>query len=153
MPNADEALQSGNDLPPLSSVTAGIGDRIVATRMALGYRTARQFARAMGISEGRLSQWEHDKHAPPIENIIRMKQMHPGVTLDWIYTGDPNGLNWMVVQTLVSLGAQQDAPVSARRLRLTLGRAAGPAPMNLHEGQEPLEEPGGDRPPKRFKPI
>ncbi|MGX9966090.1 helix-turn-helix domain-containing protein [Roseomonas sp. F4] len=125
---------------PLSELVVGCGDRLTATRLALGFVTQTDFAESLGITVQRLNQWEHEKHPPDIHVMARLKRNH-FVSLDWIYMADPSGLKWSLIQRLVTLGAQNDAPVSARRLRTTIGRDPdSPAVQSLYEDPSGFRE-------------
>jgi transcriptional regulator with XRE-family HTH domain len=56
-----------------------------------GYTTSARFAEALGISAARLSNAENG-HPLSIEVARLIKNLIPGVTLDWLYDGDEAGL-------------------------------------------------------------
>ncbi|MCB2012191.1 MAG: helix-turn-helix transcriptional regulator [Geminicoccaceae bacterium] len=67
-----------------------VGERLAATRRALEL-TQEQLAEQVGVSRGALGNWEQGTRLPDPAAMLRLKQRH-GVTLDWIYGGDPSGL-------------------------------------------------------------
>ncbi|NKC33477.1 helix-turn-helix domain-containing protein [Falsiroseomonas selenitidurans] len=120
---------------PFSELVVGCGDRLAAIRLALGFERQTAFAASIGISTQRLNQWEQEKHPPDLHVMCALKRRH-GVSLDWIYMADPGAMSLNLVQALVSLGARPGAPLSARRLRHTLGHDPDePRPAFLHEDQ------------------
>jgi transcriptional regulator with XRE-family HTH domain len=56
-----------------------------------GYATSAKFAKALGISPARLSNAENG-YPLSIEVARLIKNLIPGVTLDWLYDGDEAGL-------------------------------------------------------------
>ena len=78
-------------MPRLSMAAApGISKRLIATREALGLRPS-QFCEAAGIPRTTYSNWESGEKRPGLSAAIKLVKVH-GLTLDWIYLGDPSGL-------------------------------------------------------------
>ena len=69
----------------------GIGERIVALRLALGHTNASEFARTVGLTVSALGNYERGDRRPDIDQAILIVRA-TGVTLDWIYYGVPGGL-------------------------------------------------------------
>lgn len=67
-----------------------IGRRLVALRGALGL-TLTEVCKITGIAKNTWSQWESGKQRPQLDFAITICH-HSGVTLDWLYFGDPSGL-------------------------------------------------------------
>lgn len=67
------------------------GQRLRATRRALGYATIRSLANDLDEPEDNLSNWERGVSLVPTQVIHKLKRLK-GVTADWIYLGDPAGL-------------------------------------------------------------
>ncbi|MCB9943477.1 MAG: helix-turn-helix transcriptional regulator [Geminicoccaceae bacterium] len=67
-----------------------VGERLAATRRALEL-TQEQLAEQVGVSRGALGNWEQGTRLPDPATMLRLRQRY-GVTLDWIYGGDPSGL-------------------------------------------------------------
>ena len=67
----------------------GIPKRLRALRLSMGYATATAFAKFLRIGYRRYNNWECGKPLPVYgaEHICRKC---PGVTLAWIYDGDPD---------------------------------------------------------------
>lgn len=72
--------------------TKEIAERLEATREALGLSPA-DICRRTGLRQNAWSQWANPKNKRTItrEAAYRLKDEF-GVTLDWIYDGDPSGL-------------------------------------------------------------
>jgi len=119
--------------PPLSDILAGYGLRLRVARKALGM-TARALCAELSVEPGRWSHWENERHPPDIPTMLALKHRH-GISLDWIYDGDPDRLPWHVAQGIVTQASHPDAPAAVRALLPRFGRqapAALPAPA-LHE--------------------
>lgn len=74
-------------MAPTSKVLA---KRLVMTREALGV-TAAQICRAIDCKPNRWSQYETGERPITLAISIRFCEAY-GLTLDWIYRGDPSGL-------------------------------------------------------------
>ena len=72
--------------------------RLIATREALGLRPS-QFCEAAGIARSAYSNWEAGEKRPGLSAAIKLVKVH-GLTLDWIYLGDPSGLPSRIVSKL-----------------------------------------------------
>jgi hypothetical protein len=77
--------------PLPSNEAASQRKRLKLLWKANGYPTSASFAEALGISAGRLSNAENG-HPLSIEVARLIKNVVPGVTLDWLYDGDEAGL-------------------------------------------------------------
>jgi ribosome-binding protein aMBF1 (putative translation factor) len=98
-----------------SELARGYGQRLVATRKALGM-SARDMQELLNISKARLNHWENERHLPDITAMLALKRLR-GVSLDWVFAGDPSGLPNRILQHLVTAGAAADAPVELIKLR------------------------------------
>jgi transcriptional regulator with XRE-family HTH domain len=78
---------------------AAIGHRLGLFREALGL-TAAQLCREIGLAENTWSQWEIGKRNPDKLYIYKLVDTY-GVTLDWIYLGNPAGLPYQLASKLV----------------------------------------------------
>ena len=67
-----------------------VGRRLRVTRLSLGM-TAVELCREIDVAPKAYSQWENGKRLFDVLAAFRLKERH-GVTLDWIYAGDPSGL-------------------------------------------------------------
>lgn len=76
------------------------GLRLMATRKALGFETARAFADITGVEEGTLTAWERGQNRIPLWYIRKLKTMF-GITADWIYFNDMSGLQSAFVAKLI----------------------------------------------------
>ena len=67
-------------------------DRLIRLRKAFGYETAQAFATFLGVSKQR---WGHCERGLPlgIELAQLVVRKLPGVTLDYLYFGKPDGLS------------------------------------------------------------
>ena len=67
----------------------GIPKRLKALRLAKGYSTATAFAKFLRIGYKRYQNWESGKSLP-INMAEHICRKCPGVTLAWLYDGDPD---------------------------------------------------------------
>ena len=74
-----------------------ISERLVATRKAIGLRQS-EFADRAGIGRNTYNQWEKGKR-PQLDYALILCDVY-GLTLDWIYRGDPQGLPHGLAQRL-----------------------------------------------------
>jgi transcriptional regulator with XRE-family HTH domain len=66
------------------------GKRLSAMRQALGLSQA-ELCRAIGVSANRWNQYEKGERKITVEIAIKLQRKF-GITLDWVYLGDPNML-------------------------------------------------------------
>lgn len=74
--------------------------RLRATRRALGL-SQRDAANVAAVSEQRWSNWERGEHLLDLMAAIRFAERF-GVTLDWLYRGDPSGLPYALAERLLT---------------------------------------------------
>ena len=88
--------------PPQSEVDQ-IAVRLRLSREALGIKPA-ELCRITGIKPNTYSQWEAAKGRPRLDEA-RLLRRHFGITLDWIYEGDPSGLPHSLTSKMAENGA------------------------------------------------
>ena len=76
-----------------------IGSRLRMTREALGFKKQKEFAARADISPNTYNQWEKGKVYPDLQYAIRLRDEF-GISLDWIYLGDPSGLPYQIARLL-----------------------------------------------------
>ena len=86
-----------NDTPDKMSIEA-IAHRLRATRAALGLEQA-PFCRRAGIAPNTYNQFERAKGRPSLDMALKLCDAY-GLTLDWIYRGDPSGLPYELARSL-----------------------------------------------------
>lgn len=67
------------------------GQRLRATREALGFSTVREFASQTGVTEDALSSWERGRNLVRQDYVRRLKRRF-GVTFEWVFDGDASSL-------------------------------------------------------------
>ena len=67
-----------------------IASRLIATREALGLKQS-EFAKRAGIPVNTYNQYEKAVSQPRLDYAYALHDTY-GLTLDWIYIGDPSGL-------------------------------------------------------------
>ena len=87
---------------------AEVGKRIVALREALG-RTQADFARDLDVKPQELNAWEKGERRPSIAKALPMVAMH-GVTLDWLFLGDPSNLPHRVAKLVLASKREHAQP-------------------------------------------
>jgi transcriptional regulator with XRE-family HTH domain len=75
-----------------------IAQRLIATREAVGLKQS-EFAKRAGIPVNTYNQYERAVSQPRIDYAFALCDTY-GVTLDWIYNGDPSGLPYRLTQEL-----------------------------------------------------
>ena len=119
------------EITPWSELARGYGARLVATRKALGM-SARDMQAMLNVTKARLNHWENERHPPDVTAMLALKRLR-GVTLDWIFAGDPSGLPSSILQFLITEGAAADAPAELVKLR---SQFVAPRPISgLHEAK------------------
>jgi transcriptional regulator with XRE-family HTH domain len=126
--------------PPLSRIMAGYGVRLRVARKALGL-TAKALCTELNVEPGRWSHWENERHPPDIETMLALKHRH-GVSLDWIFDGDPDRLPWHIGQGIVVQASHPDAAPEVRALLPRFGRPAS-TPPGIRALHETRPEPPG----------
>ena len=76
-----------------------IGNRLKAARLALGV-SQKELYDAIGVKAATWNHWETGKRMPDPMSMTELYRLH-GVTLEWIYAGDPKGLPFGVAQTVL----------------------------------------------------
>jgi hypothetical protein len=66
----------------------GIPKRLKALRLSMGYATATDFAKFLRLKYKRYNNWECG-HPLPVYMAEHICRKCPGVTLAWLYDGDP----------------------------------------------------------------
>lgn len=77
-----------------------IGERLIKTRLALGYASPGDFLEDTGIAQNTYSQYETGERRPSIEQATKLCESY-GLTLDWIYRGEPSGLSVALAKKLI----------------------------------------------------
>ena len=77
-------------VPDVKRISA-IAERLRLTRAALDYESQAEFALKAGIQPNTYNQYEQAKGRPSLDNALNLCATY-GLTLDWIFRGDPGGL-------------------------------------------------------------
>ena len=84
--------------PPENRTFKAIGKRLRAFRETTGL-TQKDFAARAGIQDTTYNQYERGVSQPKVEYAYALCDTY-GLTLDWIYSGDPAGLPFRIAQQL-----------------------------------------------------
>jgi transcriptional regulator with XRE-family HTH domain len=76
-----------------------IAGRLKAARLALGL-SQKDIYEAIGVKAAAWSHWESGKRMPDPTKMFKFYQLH-GITLEWIYGGDPRGLPFGVAPRIL----------------------------------------------------
>ncbi len=76
-----------------------IGARLKAARLALGLNQ-KDLYESLDVKAAAWNHWETGKRMPDPVKMFQLYQLH-GITLEWIYGGDPRGLPFGVAQELL----------------------------------------------------
>ena len=90
------------NFPPTS--LKAVGTRLRLTRIALGFDAQGKFAKAAGIAGNTYNQYEKGNRTPDLQQAIRLCDRFT-LTLDWIYRGDPSGLNYKLAEDIKKVRA------------------------------------------------
>lgn len=86
-----------------------VGRRLKLARMAMGWGERQgRFAQAAGISLTAYNQWESGENYPGVDNAIKLCEKHVGLTLDWIYRGNMDGMPTRLSSAIQVLGEVMD---------------------------------------------
>lgn len=105
---------------PVTKQMDGIGERLQRLRVVFNL-IQKELAAEIRVSSNRLSQWESDKHPPALDAAINLRRKY-GITLDWLYFGDPRGMTAELLRAL--LAAKLPAPAGRRRAKKPAGDAS-----------------------------
>lgn len=89
-------------------------ERLLRLRLAMGYESQGAFAALLGMSPPR---WNNVEKGLPLSRDIafRLVQTIPGLTLDWLYFGKPDGLPLELLRRLGELPANTGKRTSEPR--------------------------------------
>jgi len=76
-----------------------IGTRLKAARLALGL-SQREIYEVIGVKAATWNHWESGKRMPDPMAMAEFYRLY-GVTMEWIYAGDPKGLPFGIVQSVL----------------------------------------------------
>lgn len=99
---------------PMAKQNEGLADRLVRIREYLGHETQAAMARALKISHTSWNNFERG-YPVPITVAMKVKQAVPGMTLDWLYEGDPSKLPLDLAAALGELPEGAAPPSNATR--------------------------------------
>lgn len=85
-----------------------IAQRLIATRLALGYENQVDFCRDAGVSYNTWNNYENARGRPKLDTAIQLCARF-NLTLDWIYIGDASGLPHRLAQLLTAGRASQSS--------------------------------------------
>lgn len=85
-------------MKPHPSDIQAIAHRLAATREAIGITPA-ELCRKTGIAPNTYSQWESAKGRPSLDQAMKLCDVF-GVTLDWIFRGNRQGLPFQLASDL-----------------------------------------------------
>lgn len=91
-----------NDRDPTS--VQMIAQRLIATRLALGFESQVEFCREIGVSYNTWNNYENARGRPKLDTAIELC-VRFNLTLDWIYMGDASGLPHRLAQALTAARA------------------------------------------------
>lgn len=118
--------------PSFDDMAAGWGQRLRLVRKVVA-PSARALAQACNISPQRWSHWEKERHPPEFRAMLLLKHWH-GVSLDWIYAADIDGLPGHLIRRMLAVADHPDIDQAKALLRSKLMTGAtGDKPTTLHE--------------------
>jgi hypothetical protein len=111
--------------------------RLEAIMKDTGMQTVKDLADEVGASRSQVSNWLNRYHLPPVPYMISLCEQK-GLTLDWIYRGDPSGLSYAAAKRLQAImkGLETEhieAPQPSTRPVNVRAVAKAPAPKALRQ--------------------
>lgn len=76
-----------------------VARRLGRTRAALGIGDQKEFGLAAGLSQPQYHQFESGKRRLSLDAALALCETY-GLTLDWLYRGDPSGLPYRLARDL-----------------------------------------------------
>lgn len=89
-------------------LTQDVERRLALARKAIGV-DQQEFGTAAGLSQPRYNQYEKGKRLLTLDAAMKLCE-HYGLTLDWLYRGDPSGLPYRLHDRTRLLGTQSQTP-------------------------------------------
>lgn len=89
---------------------AAIGRRLELTRQVVGLQQ-NEFCERAKIAPNTYNQYERGKKKPSLTNAMRLVETY-GLTLDWIYRGDPSALRYSLADAIKALKEERTAKPS-----------------------------------------
>lgn len=80
---------------------SAIGARLTLTRGIIG-GNQKEFAERADVGKSTYNQYEKGKQRPDLDEAIKLCDRY-GLTLDWIYFGDPSGLKYSLAEAVKSV--------------------------------------------------
>lgn len=86
-----------------------LGGRLKLARIAFGLANAQgKFAESAGLRSNAYNMWETGENFPGVENAIKLCERYRGLTLDWIYRANMDGMPSWLANTISSLMAAEE---------------------------------------------
>lgn len=95
-----ELMETEDERPPY----AEIGERLQIVRRLMGCRTAKEFSVRFGVSPSRVSNWFKGTSRPSQDMAQRICEA-AGLTLDYLYRGNKDGLTTERLRELNNIAA------------------------------------------------
>jgi DNA-binding transcriptional regulator YiaG len=95
IPQTDEMGRRERDPSAIAA-----GERLKATRIALGHPNRRRFAQLMDVPDSNLAKWEYGAAMVPPGVVSKLKKVY-GVSHDWIYDGERKSLPYELALKLM----------------------------------------------------
>lgn len=93
---------------------AAIGRRLALTRQVIGVQQ-NEFCERARIATNTYNQYERGKKRPSLENALKLCETY-GLTLDWIYRGDPSALRYSMADAIKALKQERSQTKTRTRL-------------------------------------
>jgi hypothetical protein len=96
------ALSAAMAVPKSHGKDSPIAQRAIRLRKAFGYDTATGFAKFLGVS---VQRWSNVENGLPLGSQLALIVVRkvPGLTMDWLYLGKPDGLPMALARRLGEL--------------------------------------------------
>jgi transcriptional regulator with XRE-family HTH domain len=110
--NTGESVRLNGMKSPRDPYRLQVGERLRITAAELGFASALALANHLNIERGTVDAWFNGRALPPVPILLPFCEQW-GLTLDWIFKGDPSGLP--LSRNIRLVAAVQGMPLPAAR--------------------------------------
>lgn len=94
-----------------------VGERLKLARQAFGFHgkgAQTRFAVEAGLKPNRYNQWEKGERYPPAEDLAPLCDKYVGLTMDWVYRANMDGMPHWLTKRLDELAAEADKKMATQ---------------------------------------
>lgn len=121
-----------------------VSRRLSAALTETGIRSAADLAKHMQVGESRARNWCNGTSPPPVPEALRLRRLL-GITLDWLFAGDPRGMDqgkFIRLEAIAKGIEVPDLPLVAAAEPEPAGSGSVAGLADLANGSEAASVPG-----------